>query len=224
MKETFIIRTEWYESIGLISVEEQAEIFRNLFLYHLGEELTFSTLNVKMFFSLIIPNLARNISEYDKRRDTSAKNGILGGRPKKENKKPNKPNSITYKPNETLSVIVTDSVSVIDTVLDNVIDNDLKEKNIKKEFFDFSNLDLKKKNIALTKTEYEKLISDFGETATNDSIIFLSDYKIEKKYKTQSDNLTIRRWVIDAVKKTKKTNSFGGILVSELEKYSQHGR
>jgi hypothetical protein len=52
----------------------------------------------------------------------------------------------------------------------------------------------------------------------------LSDYKIEKKYKTQSDNLTIRRWVIDAVKKTKKTNSFGGILVSELEKYSQHGR
>jgi len=29
----------------------------------------------------------------------------------------------------------------------------------------------------------------------------LSDYKIEKGYKTKNDNLTIRRWVIDAVKK-----------------------
>lgn len=87
MKETFIIRTEWFDSIGLISPLEQAEIFRNLFLYHLGEELTFSTLNVKLIFSLILPNLARNITEYDKRRDTSAENGKLGGRPSKGEKK-----------------------------------------------------------------------------------------------------------------------------------------
>lgn len=214
MKETFIIRTEWFDSIGLISPLEQAEIFRNLFLYHLGEELTFSTLNVKLIFSLILPNLARNITEYDKRRDTSAENGKLGGRPSKGEKKPNKPNSITYKPNETLSVLVTDTV--IDTV------SVIKEKNIKKEILNFSDLNLQKENISLTKQEHEKLISDYGQKVTSDAIIFLSNYKIEKKYKTQSDNLTIRRWVVEAVS-GKKKGLMGGILVSELEKFSQNG-
>jgi hypothetical protein len=41
MKETFIIRTEWYESIGLISVEEQAEIFRNLFFIPFRRRIDF---------------------------------------------------------------------------------------------------------------------------------------------------------------------------------------
>ncbi|MBK8828866.1 MAG: hypothetical protein IPO26_19930 [Saprospiraceae bacterium] len=35
-KETFIIRTEWYEAISELEPSDQATIFRNLFLYHLS--------------------------------------------------------------------------------------------------------------------------------------------------------------------------------------------
>lgn len=58
-------------------------------------------------------------------------------------------------------------------------------------------------NVALTDDEYKRLCSEFGEDFTKMSIEYLSSYKLEKNYKTKSDNLTIRRWVMDAVKKSK---------------------
>lgn len=57
-------------------------------------------------------------------------------------------------------------------------------------------------NIQLLFGENESLISDFGELFTNKCYDLLSSYKIEKNYKTKSDYLTIRRWVVDAVKKS----------------------
>lgn len=122
MKETFIMRTEWKESILELSTEEQATIFQNLFHYHSGNEnlINLNNLSVKLVWRLIEPNLKRNIESYDKRKTTSAENGKLGGRPHKNeeittNTKPNnlisKP-KITKEPNESLSVSVSDSVSV----------------------------------------------------------------------------------------------------------------
>lgn len=60
-------------------------------------------------------------------------------------------------------------------------------------------------NVQLTEKEYENLCAKFGKETTDKSIDFLSSYKIEKNYKTKSDNLTIQRWVIDAVSKDKPT-------------------
>jgi len=57
-------------------------------------------------------------------------------------------------------------------------------------------------NVKLTEPEYQRLLTDFGKELTDSSIQFLSSYKIEKDYKTKDDNLTIRRWVMDAAKKT----------------------
>lgn len=59
---------------------------------------------------------------------------------------------------------------------------------------------LEQTNIFLSLIEYENLVNEFTEEITLASIKFLSDYKIEKGYKTKNDNLTIRRWVIKAVK------------------------
>ena len=83
MKETFIIRTEWFASISKLSEIEQSAILKNLFLYHLGEidKLEFPTLAVELIWGLLLPNLVRNIDSYDKRRETSSENGKLGGRP-----------------------------------------------------------------------------------------------------------------------------------------------
>lgn len=55
-------------------------------------------------------------------------------------------------------------------------------------------------NVKLTEPEHQRLVSEFGKELTDSSIEFLSYYKIEKDYKTKDDNLTIRRWVIKAVK------------------------
>jgi hypothetical protein len=58
-------------------------------------------------------------------------------------------------------------------------------------------------NITLTETEYQKLCTEYGVTTAAGAIDYLASYKLEKNYTTKSDYLTIRRWVIDAVTKTK---------------------
>lgn len=73
-------------------------------------------------------------------------------------------------------------------------------------------------NIFLSEGEIEKLKKDYGEEMYSDAIQFLSDYSKEKpdnfkKYKDH--NLTIRRWVIDAVKEKKEKSS--------VKKENKHG-
>ena len=79
-------------------------------------------------------------------------------------------------------------------------------------------------NVKLTDKEVDKLNLDYGEIKTLKAIQFLSSYKKEKTYKTADDNLTIRRWVIDAVNEKekkkgsgKKANPFDELLREELE-------
>jgi hypothetical protein len=56
------------------------------------------------------------------------------------------------------------------------------------------------KNILLTEAEHDRLKKELGDNLFTDVIAFYSAYKEEKGTKTKSDNLTIRRWVIKAVK------------------------
>jgi hypothetical protein len=53
----------------------------------------------------------------------------------------------------------------------------------------------------LTDKELERLIADFGEPLVLDAIRYLDEYVEMKGYKHNSSNLTIRKWVIDAVKR-----------------------
>jgi hypothetical protein len=57
-------------------------------------------------------------------------------------------------------------------------------------------------NISLLEEENEKLLQEYGFDFIARVYDFLSSYKIEKGYKTKSDYLTIKRWVIDAARKT----------------------
>jgi hypothetical protein len=61
----------------------------------------------------------------------------------------------------------------------------------------------------LSEIENEKLIQEFGNDFTEKCYNFLSSYKVEKNYKTKSDYLTIKRWVVDAVNKLPKHNIAG---------------
>jgi len=157
IKETFIIRTEWYEAISELSDSDKLVLFDNLFNYHMGniDLINLNNLTVKLVWKLIEPSLVRNIENYDKRRETSARNGALGGRPKRGDKpndnlnKPKEPDGLIEKPNNHVSVSVYDSVSV------SVSDSDLIEKEKEKPLslvFPFtSNLFFEKWNL-LTST------------------------------------------------------------------------
>lgn len=79
-------------------------------------------------------------------------------------------------------------------------------------------------NVMLTETERAKLAEQFGESKANEAIEFLSGYIVEKKYKSESHYLAIRRWVFNALderqakQKTKvEYGSSGQIGDAELE-------
>ena len=55
-------------------------------------------------------------------------------------------------------------------------------------------------HVLLTDAEYERLCAEFGNEFMDKVIKFFDEYIEEKGYKSQSHNLAIRRWVIDAVK------------------------
>ena len=58
-------------------------------------------------------------------------------------------------------------------------------------------------HVALTDTEYNRLCNDYGDIETGEAIRYLDEYKERKGYKSKNDNLTLRKWVFDAVKEDK---------------------
>ncbi len=65
-------------------------------------------------------------------------------------------------------------------------------------------------NVLLTEEQEKKLMDEYGEIVTVKAIEFLDEYIEEKGYKAKKHYLTIRRWVIDAVKeRTPKKQGIG---------------
>jgi len=68
------------------------------------------------------------------------------------------------------------------------------------------------KNVRLTDSELDKLKEEFGTKTADDCITYLDEYIEMKGAKYKSHYLAIRKWVVDAVKKTntqkKQTNKF----------------
>ena len=53
--------------------------------------------------------------------------------------------------------------------------------------------------VGACETEYQKMISDFGQDKTDKAIKFFDEYIEDKGYKSKSHNLAMRRWVFKAV-------------------------
>ena len=77
--------------------------------------------------------------------------------------------------------------------------NDKEVKNEKNIYGEYS-------NVRLTDQEREKLINDYGQQMTDDSIRFLDEYIEMKGYKAKSHYLCIRKWVVNAVKDSNRKN------------------
>jgi hypothetical protein len=73
-------------------------------------------------------------------------------------------------------------------------------------------------NITLTEKENTQLNNEYGSMEVNRFYDYLSAYKIEKSYKTKSDYLTIKRWVVDAVSKMPRVSVSKNAYQAEVEK------
>ena len=74
-KQSFIIYKSWEDGFSMLSNEEQAQMLRNLFLWHRNEEPILNTPSLKLVWKLIQFNLVNNAENYDKRSETSSENG-----------------------------------------------------------------------------------------------------------------------------------------------------
>jgi len=106
--------------------------------------------------------------------------------------------------------LISPSEGSMDMDMDKDMDKDIVKAEKKIKF---------KENILLTKKEHSQLVAEFGEKHVTDFYEYLAAYKIEKSYKTKSDYLTIKRWVVDAILKQNKTVSpkIGNKYQNELE-------
>ena len=99
-----------------------------------------------------------------------------------------------YLKNEDIENEDIENVDIgFDTQLNNkeLNNKEYKENNKKKKYGEYQ-------NVLLTDKEYEHLNKDFANC--DDLIKFLDEYIEEKGYKSKSHNLSIRRWVVNAVK------------------------
>lgn len=102
---------------------------------------------------------------------------------------------------------------------DKVDKEGLREKKEKKEKQPKEEKIMVAPEVTLTIPENDRLTEEFGREFMSRVYNWYANYKIEKGYKTKSDNLSIRRWVIDAVKK--QTNGFNANSISNQPSTSE---
>lgn len=148
MKETFVLRTEWYSSIEGLSMKDKSEILDAIFLYNLDRE---SEINLSSPLSKMCWNFIKPTIDYHTRRyNTSVENGKKGGAPKGNSNAKKQPKNNPIQPLvnfEQPENNLTDTDTVIDTVI--VIDNDIVTETV----FDKDDIDMVMINHTCSKEE-----------------------------------------------------------------------
>ncbi len=137
MKDTFIIRSEWWPAISKLNDTQKAIILSNLFKFHSDGQVDLSDALVELVWSFIEPNLIRNMANYEDRVKKASENGKKGGRPKSEE---NLNKGLAFlETNKKLIESLNVSVSVSDNVSVNESDSvsDKKGAPARQDFLSF---------------------------------------------------------------------------------------
>ena len=101
MKESFILYTQFYESIVELTNEQAGEMLKALFVYSITEEEPNFTGILKMAWIPIRQQIDRAAEKYEKKAGSNRSNGQLGGRPKKNEGETENPTVISTTEEET---------------------------------------------------------------------------------------------------------------------------
>jgi len=77
MKKSILVYASWEDSFELLTVEEQAQFLKNLFLYNRGEEPILNTSGLKMLWATIKFSLDRDKQAYANKVEGARKTTVL---------------------------------------------------------------------------------------------------------------------------------------------------
>ena len=162
----------------------------------------------------------RDLAHWIETSEKRAASGRLGGMAKRKQNEANKANAISDEQNEANKA---DIGKVNDTVTG--IENEITDEYIPAETVKGKAKMSKQKygnyqRVKLTDAERESLITEYGKTFFEACIKELDEYKQQTGKKYNDDNLAIRKWVIDAVKK-KGGVSDGSIKTEQRSEYDK---
>ena len=211
MRESFVFYRSFFDAICELDDKKRLKMYDYIAKFALKNEEPEEINGIcKQLFVLIKPQiLANNVKMEQYQKDVEngkkgAEYGKLGGRPKKHKQEEKTPPG--FSKNNPLENPINENVNVNDNENENENINPLtpfqgEQVSPKKKKIKYGQY----RKVMLTDDEYKRLVDDFGLTVVHDAINFLDNYIEEKGYKSKSHNLTIRRWVIDAVTKQKQS-------------------
>ena len=180
--------------------DELAELSRAIALYQLGRPYEIQSTMVKAVFEMIKSQFERDDEKYE---ETCRKRSAAGqaSAESKSQQKPTNVNTCQQKPTlvdksqqKPTNVDEYEYEYVSDNEKETLSKESAKKKPAKRRHHT---------HVLLTEDEYERLKADYGEEKTEAAIKYLDDYISEKGYKSKSHNLTLRRWVFDALDERK---------------------
>lgn len=185
MRKSFILHIDSLGILNELTDEQAGQLFKLIYNYYNPEKPieTQITQLVNLAFYPFKSQFQRDLQAYNKVCDRNKNNGMLGGRPKKNN--PNKPK----KPDN-------DNKNNNDNENDNNNDNK-NNKNLpalKNKYLD---------SVKLSDIEYNKLLSEYAQHEVDWIIDCLNNYKMSSGVKYKSDYHAICKWVKDAFRKAK---------------------
>ena len=210
MRDSFVFYKSFADACRDLPADDFKEAILAIADYATTGEISDMGGIAKAVFLMAKPILDKNNQRYE--------NGKKGGRPKSESKPSNNQTKTESKPNETEPEPYV-SVSVSDSVDKEKPPKGGKEKEPKHRHGE---------HVLLTDKEYERLKNKYGDKETEEAISYLDKYITEKHYKSNSHNLTLQRWVFDAVeeqkqkrKKIEQNARSGTTKVSPFNKFEQ---
>ena len=189
MKQSFLLKNNWIGIFDKLSDKQAGVLIKMLFEYNVNGDVKAGISDdvVNAYFNMMILDCIHFKESYDRRSETSAKNGKLGGRPK--NEKPNKPNSKPKKPNNLSKPVIE-----IEIENENENENDLKEKTLKR----------KKEDLKIREEKFYKECAEYVGQYPKDMIREFYDYWTEQnksgtkmRFELQNTwalNLRIAKW------------------------------
>lgn len=206
-KKSCILYDSWGELFIGLPKNLAGEIIQAISIYAFkGEIPEFEDPAAPGIFAMIKQKLDEDAEKYEKeskRRSEAGKNGMRKRWESITNDNTAITNDKTVITNDNTAITqdnnsitkITDSVSDSDSVSDTVSPSEIKKhtpaQHRRGEYA----------HVMLSDEEVEKLDRDFGNA--QELIAFLDEYKERKGYKCKNDYLTIRKWVVDAVRKEK---------------------
>ena len=184
MKKTFVMYASWKPLFDALPDEDAAKLIRAIYEYQLTGEEPDKNWSVYPTFLMLKGTMDDDTEAYNAKVERMNKN-----RDMKSDRNQNDISKKSDRSQNEINSVTSVSVSVTDTVTDTVT----KTKDKKESYGDLG-------NVKLTVKEYEKLIDEYGSDTTQKAIEYLDEYIEDKGYKSKSNYLAIRRWVVDTVK------------------------